>query len=77
MSAITAKCAAWKTMRWLAARLQPPRRCPVPLSGVRGHLEALLHSPHGGAVIGALAAVAFVLFVRSGWRDIHGRWSLR
>ena len=71
------KLAAWKITIWCAARLNGARRCPIPLSGVRGHLEALLHSPHGGALIGLVATVAFVLCVRSGWRDICGRWLAR
>lgn len=73
MSVVAMKCAAWKMMIWFAGRLEAPMRCPVPLSGLRGHGESLLQSPYGGAIVGLAAAVAFVLSVRSNWRDICGR----
>jgi hypothetical protein len=74
MPAIAIKSGAWKLLIWLAARLCAPRRCPLPLSGVRGQIEALLHSRQGMVVLAAIGVLLLVQGVRSAWWDVYGRW---
>jgi hypothetical protein len=74
MSAAALEAVAWKLSTWVAARLTAPRRTPLPMSGVRGQLAAIFHSPHGAALLTAIAIFVIVHVVRSAWLDVYRRW---
>ena len=74
MSAPVLVAATWKMTIWLGARLAAPPCCPLPLSGVRGQIEALMHSRQAAALIAAVALMVTIHAVRRAWFDIYGRW---
>src|SRR5207244_327390 len=76
MSAVLV-AATWKVTFWLAARLAAPHCCPLPLSGVRGQIEALIHSRESAALLAAVALMVTIHAVRRAWFDIYGRWYSR
>ena len=67
MSAIALKNAVFRLLIWIAAQLGAPAPSLLPLSTLRSHIETLLHSRQGAALIGAIALVATVHGIRSAW----------
>ena len=74
MSAPVLVAATWKMAISLGACLAAARCCPLPLSGVRGQVEALMHCPEAAALIAAAALMVTIHAVRRAWFDIYGRW---